>query len=268
MALSPVALLGGGGMIAVAVGFIAYAVLRRLGWGYLLLGMLGWVVTVAVKFAFAIPVNPVILRSTAEISEPWKAILLFLYGGLMTGLTEVLLVWIVLRWSRLAIVPWSRVIAFGIGFGAIEALLLGVGSLSAALVGMFAPEVLPEVALTELAKADRLIVQLAPISERFFTCLGHLATCAMIFYAARVPLARWFWWALIYKSAIDGAATLAHTHGFLGSPLHLWIIEGIVVVWAAGGLAVVSAIRPRWPDPVEIHTAESSPGSTLSPGTI
>jgi hypothetical protein len=133
---------------------------------------------------------------------------------------------------------------------------------------MLAPEVLPEVALKELANADRLIVQLAPISERFFTCLGHLATCVMIFYAARVPLARWVWWALIYKSAIDGVATLAHTHGFLGPPLHLWIIEGLVVVWAAGGLTVISAIRPRWPDPVEIHAAESSPGSTLSPGTI
>jgi uncharacterized membrane protein YhfC len=268
MALSPVALVGGLGMIAVALGFIAYALLRRLGWGYLLLGMLGWIVTVAVKFAFAIPVNPVVLNATAELSEPWKAILLFLYGGLMTGLTEVLLVWIVLRYTRLAIVPWSRVVAFGIGFGTIEALLLGIGSLTAALVGMLAPEALPEVALTELAKADRLVVQLAPISERFFTCLGHLATCVMVFYAARVPLARWFWWALTYKSAIDGVATLAHTHGFLGPPLHLWIIEGIVVVWALGGMAVIAAIRTRWPDPIASDARESSPGSTSAPATI
>ncbi len=268
MALSPVALLGGVGMIAVALGFVAYALFRRLGWGYLLLGMLGWVVTVAVKFAFAIPVNPVVLNATAELSEPWKAILLFLYGGLMTGLTEVLLVWIVLRYTRLALVTWSRVVAFGIGFGAIEALLLGIGSLTAALLGMFSPDVLPEVALTELTKADRLVVQLAPISERFFTCLGHLATCGMIFYAARVPLARWFWWALVYKSAIDGVATLAHTHGFLGPPLHLWIIEGIVAVWAVGGVAVIAAIRTRWPDPIASDARESTPGSTSAPATI
>ena len=268
MALSLVALVGGIGMIAVALGFISYALLRRLGWGYLLLGMLGWVVTVAVKFALAIPVTPVVLSETTELSEPWKAILLFLYGGLMTGLTEVLLVWIVLAYTRMAIVPWSRVVAFGIGFGAIEALLLGIGSLTAAMLGVFWPDVLPEVALTELAKADRLIVQLAPISERFFTCLGHLATCVMVFYAARVPLARWFWWALTYKSAIDGVATLAHTHGFLGPPLHLWIIEGIVVVWAVAGLAVILAIRPRWPDPIASDAPEPHPGSTSAPATI
>lgn len=268
MELSPVSLVGGLGMIAVAIGFIAYALLRRLGWGYLLLGMLGWVLTVAVKFAFAIPVNPVVLHETAELSEPWKVISLFLYGGLMTGLTEVLLVWIALRYTRLAIVPWSRVAAFGLGFGAIEALLLGIGSLTAALVGILSPEVLPDVALTELAKADRIVVQLAPISERFFTCLGHLATCVMIFYAARVPLTRWFWWALIYKSAIDGVATLAHTHGFLGSPLHLWIIESIVVGWAITGLAVTWKIRARWPEPVSNDTPGLSPGSTVAPATI
>jgi uncharacterized membrane protein YhfC len=268
MALSPVALIGGLGMIAVALGFVAYALVRRLGWGYLLLGMVGWIVTVAVKFAFAIPVNPIVLNETAAFSEPWKGIVLFLYGGLMTGLTEVLLVWIVLRYTQLAKVTWSRVVAFGLGFGAIEALLLGAGSLTAAMVGIFATDILPEVARTELAKADRLAVQLAPISERFFTCLGHLATCVMIFYAARVPRIRWFWWALIYKSAIDGVATLAHTHGFLGSTVNLWIIEGIVVVWALAGVAVTLAIRRRWPDPVACDVLDDGSRSMAASPTI
>lgn len=268
MALSPVALIGGVGMIIVAAGFVGCALLRHWGWQYLLLGMLGWVVTVAVKVAIAIPLNPPVIKALGAMHEPWATVLMFLYGGLLTGITEVAIVWVVLRYTRLAQVSWHRVIAFGIGFGAIEAFLLGVGSLSAALVAMYLPDALPKAILTELAKADRFAIQLAPIWERFFTCLGHLATNVMIFYAARLPRVRWFWWAMIYKSAIDGVATLAITSGFLGSTANLWILEVVVALWGLLGVAVTIWIARRWP--LECLGSEmlSDPTGTTAPAAI
>lgn len=268
MALSAVALVGGVGMIAVALGFVAYCLIRRLGWGYMLLGMLGWVVTVAVKVAIALPVNQSVLSAVETMQPPWGTLVLFLYGGLMTGFTEVLIVWAVLRYTRLADVAWSRVVAFGLGFGSIEALLLGVGGLTAALVGMLSPDVLPAAIQAELAKADRMVVQLAPIWERFFTCLGHLATNAMVFYAARLPRVRWFWWALIYKSAIDGVATLAIANKFLSSAGNLWTLEAIVALWAVAGLVITVWIGRRWPEPTTRLEAPATPLSTMDAPAI
>ena len=70
-AITPVALLSGVGMLAVAVGFVAYAATRPLGWRYLLLGALAWIVTVALKFAWAIPVNPPLYNlAMAALPEP------------------------------------------------------------------------------------------------------------------------------------------------------------------------------------------------------
>ncbi len=247
MDISPVALVGGIGMIAVALGFVGYALVRRLGAAYLALGMLGWVATVAVKFAVAIPLNPPVIAYARSLPQPWQTLVLFLYGGAMTGITEVGIVWLVLRYSRLGNAPWPKVLAFGIGFGAIEAFLLGLGSLTAALAGMYLPEQMPAGVMKQLAEADNLAMQLASISERVFTCLGHLATNVMIFYAVATRRVRWFWAGFAYKSAIDGVATLAIVDKYLATTTAVWVLEGIVVVWGMAGVAVTVWLGRGYP---------------------
>lgn len=264
MALSPVALVGGIGMLLVALGFVFYALLRRLGWRFLLLGMLGWVVTVAIKVAVALPLNSPVIERTKTLGEPWAALVLFLYGGLMTGVTEVGIVWAVLRYTRLGRASWPKVLAFGIGFGAIEAFLLGLGSSAAALMGIFAPDKLPAAILRELAEADNLVVQLAPICERFFTCLGHVATNVMVFYAVATRRARWFWAGLWYKSAIDGVATIAIVDKYLGTTSAIWILEAIVAAWGLLGLIVTIWIGKRYPSLPGEPAIESAPNKAPS----
>jgi uncharacterized membrane protein YhfC len=199
MAVSSIALVGGIGMIAVALGFFGYALTRRLGAGYLGLGALAWFVTVAVKFAIAIPANGWLFKKTHLLADPWGNAVFDTYVGLLTGITEVGLVWIVLRYTQFGRARWPRVLAFGIGFGAIEALLLGVASLAAAIVAIKMPEKLPKEVLDQLLQSDHLWVQLAPISERIFACLGHLGTNVMIFYAVSRRAPRWFWFAFLYR---------------------------------------------------------------------
>ena len=81
--LSPIILLPGIGMILVALAFVFYAARRKLlGWRYLILGAVFWVITVIAKFAFAIPVNPLVSRllhvTSDTLFSPGNLIFLFL----------------------------------------------------------------------------------------------------------------------------------------------------------------------------------------------
>jgi uncharacterized membrane protein YhfC len=130
-------------MILVALGFAAYAGLRQLGWGALGLGALAWGVAVALKFAWAIPFNPPIYTAVNQALPSLGVPLFALYIGALTGIFEVGLMALLLSYTRLGKAAWPHTLAFGIGFGAIEALLLGVSSLSSMLAAMVISVALP-----------------------------------------------------------------------------------------------------------------------------
>ncbi len=228
--LSPLALLGGTGMILVALGFIVYALVRRLGWKYLLFGMLMWIVTVAVKFAIAIPFNGAVYRVLNPLGAPGD-LLFDLYVGSLTGFTEVLIVWLILRYTRLGQVPWERALAFGIGFGAVEALLLGLGSFLTMLIGIMTPEAIPPDALAQIAAANNPLVSLAPIVERFFTIWIHIFCNVLLFLGAVKLQSRWFWLSFIFKSLLDAWAAYDQLSGLIATPAGIWIAEiGVVLL--------------------------------------
>jgi uncharacterized membrane protein YhfC len=251
MTTSPVLLVGGIGMTAVAVAFVVYAFVRKLGVGYLALGAAAWVVTVAVKIVLALIANAWVRKQTLLLGEPTGTAIFSIYLGLLTGVTEVALVWVFLRFTRFGRVRWPRVLAFGIGFGAIEALLLGLSSLVLAVVALTMPERLPKEVLGPLERANNLWMQLAPISERIFACLGHIGTNVLLFYAVARREPRWFWLAFVYKSAIDAVAGFAVVKGLTTTPVQIWTIEAIAAVWGIAGLLITLWISRRYQPPLE-----------------
>lgn len=247
---TPVALLGGSGMILVALGFVVYAAIRRLGWGYMGLGALLWVITVAVKAAWALSMNRQIYPAITNALPGWLGAGVFdLYVGLLTGLTEVTLVWLLMRYTRLGKVKWERARAFGIGFGAIEALLLGVGSLTAALFALLAPQTIPADALAQLAVMNNPLYGLAPIVERFFTVWVHIFSNVLIFFAVAQRQFRWFWLAFWFKTLIDAVAGYAQTSGILASIQGIWAIEALVALFGVVGWLGTRWVRNRYPAP-------------------
>ncbi len=249
--VSPLALLGGLGMIAVAVGCVIYAALRRLGWGYLGLGALAWVVTVALKSAWAIPINPSVYNGLYDaLPEVIAAPFFYLYVGALTGIFEVAIVWLVMRYTRLGRVSWNRALAFGIGFGAVEALLLGVSSLATVLAALVAPGMFPLEALEQVSLLNNVLYGLAPIAERFFTVLVHILSNVLIFYAIAQRKPRWFWLALIYKTGIDVVAAVAQFWG-LETLAKIWAVEAIVALWGIVGWLGIRWVQQRYPDRAE-----------------
>lgn len=233
--VQPIALLAGVGMLLVALGYVTYALVRKLGLAYLGLGALAWGLTVALKFAWAIPLNaPIYNALTGGLSEGLANLIFYVYVGALTGVFEGAITWLVLRYTRLGQVRWGRALAFGIGFGAFEALLLGLSSLGSVLVALTAPESLPPMTLEQIAQLNDVLFGLAPVWERFFTVLIHIFANVLLFYGAVKREARWFWLSFAYKTGIDAVAAVAQLQGLV-TPGDIWIIEAVVALWGVAG---------------------------------
>jgi uncharacterized membrane protein YhfC len=249
--LGPSVLLPGAGMILVALAFVFYATRRQwLGWRYLGMGALFWVLTVLVKFAFAIPVNPVVFRllevTREHLFSPGNLIAYF-YIGALTGIFEAGLAYLILRKIRRGKATWSQALAFGIGFGVIEALLLGFSNLFSSFVAMTSPDTLPIASLGTLAHNATFVMGLAPVIERLAVIFAHIFACVLIFYAIASGEAKWAWFAILYKSLLDTPAGFASFWGVVGFAGKIWSIEAIMIVFGLIGLWGTIQIARRYP---------------------
>lgn len=245
--VQPIALLAGAGMLLVALGYVTYALVRKLGLAYLGLGALAWGLTVALKFAWAIPLNtPIYNALTGRLSEGLANLIFYVYVGALTGVFEGAITWLVLRYTSLGRVRWGRALAFGIGFGAFEALLLGLSNVGSVLVALTAPESLPPTTLEQIAQLNSVLFGLAPVWERFFTVLIHIFANVLLFYGAVKREARWFWLSFAYKTGIDAVAAVAQLQGLV-TPGDIWIIEAIVALWGIAGWFGTRWVAARYP---------------------
>jgi uncharacterized membrane protein YhfC len=248
--ISPLVLAPGVGMILVALGFAAYALRRRLGIRFLLVGALAWVVTVALKFAWAIPLNTPIYAALYGALPAAIAVPVFeLYVGSLTGIFEVGVTFLAVRFTRLGRAPWASALAFGIGFGAVEALMLGISPLSAGVVVLLAPASFTPGQLESIAALANPLLGLAPIWERFFTIWVHILSNLLIFYAVAVRQARWFWLAFAYKTFLDAVAAYAQLSGLVSTNYlaGIWFIEGVVALFGLAGIWGVRWLSHRYP---------------------
>lgn len=262
--LTPMVLLPGIGMILVSLAFIIYTARRKmLGWRYLGLGALFWVLTVTVKFLFAIPVNSSVFQLLGGSYDNLFSLgnlVFYLYVGALTGIFEAGLAWLILRKIRWGKASWSQALVFGIGFGTVEAVLLGFSSLGSALAGLLAPDSLPVSALGSLASASTLAVGLAPVFERLCVIFAHIFACVLIFYAIASGEAKWGWLAILYKTLLDAPAGFASFWG-TGTASKIWTIEAIIAVFGLLGLCGTIWLARRYPQPPAEQPVSSLPPS-------
>jgi uncharacterized membrane protein YhfC len=254
--ITPLAFLGGAGMIVVAIGYLVYVARRRLSGKYLALGALAWVVTVAVKFAWAIPLNPPIYHAiTGALPGLPGTLVSSLYVGSLTGFTEVLLTWLLLRYTRLGRALWTKVLAFGIGFGVIEALLLGFTNIATMTSAVLTPAAFPAESMQTVLNQNNPLWGLAPIVERIFTILIHIGSCVLIFLAAARQRSGWMWLAFLFKTLIDSIAAYAQLTG-ISSLAILWTLEAVVIVFGIIGWLIIRRVQAVYTPPTASASAE------------
>jgi uncharacterized membrane protein YhfC len=189
---------------------------------YIAFGALAWFVAVILKFAWAIPINHHVQDLLHRFLLPELANPLFwIYVGLLTGIFECGLIWLIFRFSRLGNASLSSSYGFGYGFGCIEAILLGLSQI-ASLVAI-ATGKLPSVGLSWL-------VVPAPIIERVMTIFLHLYTTLLIIYSIKESKPSLFWLSFLYKSFVDTIAAWAQLAYGIDTTAHLWTVEGLIFI--------------------------------------
>lgn len=232
MKLSPWIILPDILIIAISLAFIVFVRRKNGPWRYLGLGALLWVVTVAVKFLVAIPINPLVYEMLYRPNALWApgSILFYVYVGLLTGLTEILLTWLLLRYTRLGHVPWMKALAFGVGFGIFEALFLGFSNLATNISALITSQPIPEAILSGLLLLNNPLYSFAPVIERFSTIFVHIFCSVLLFYGVTSGKTRWFWLSFAYKSLLDTIVAFAQFWG-TETLLKLWTIEALIMAF-------------------------------------
>lgn len=236
--------MGPAGMVAVGIGAILYW-RRRTGAPLRLFfqGGLWWGVAMAPKFVMDIYLTPR-LASWVFNSMGLVAALIGMgvYVGLRTGLLESAAVFLAFNREGLNDLSVDEAIAFGIGFGALEAIFLGVPSLIQIASFNLYPSLVESLTLDQLMQ---LLVQLnaptwvvgAPIIERGFTLLAHVYATLLIYSGVRNEDSRSVLMAVAYKGALDAMVPLMQwllsSRGFgMVYVVEVWVvIMGLVGLW-------------------------------------
>ena len=145
-------------------------------WKWFWVGAGIWTLAVAVKFAIAIPLNGPLLGGLKSSLPHWAYLTLgMIYGGGLTGITEVLFTYLAaLRWRQMSATA-DRAVAVGVGVGAFEAALLAIAATAGTIVaGLGVPT---------------WSVALAPAMERVIAILCHTASRVLVLLAVARAMA-------------------------------------------------------------------------------
>jgi uncharacterized membrane protein YhfC len=248
--MNPLFLLSGTGMIAVTFVSVFFwkwesgTPLRFFLWGGL-----AWIVGIVLKSIASLP-TPAIVESVRAILPSFLAEpILWLFIGLLTGISEGGTTLGFALTKKIRKSNWREAVGFGIGFGAIEAFLLGLFSLIVITLIILIPDKLPPELLQSASSGSNSIwIIPAPILERASAVLLHTFSCVLIIYAVQTRKWKWFWVSFIYKTAADaiaGFVQLTYGSGNL-TTLNTWMLEAVFLIFGLVGFWGLRSFRSDW----------------------
>jgi uncharacterized membrane protein YhfC len=235
---SPLFSLAGLGMILVGIFFVLWSLNYGSALSLILIGFLAWIVSVGLKLAWSIQTNKKIINYLKKkFSSKLSGSIIWAYIGSLTGIFEcgVSLLFVLFIPSLLN-ANWQDVIGFGIGFGAIESIILGLISLAGNLYFLIKPSVAPK-EVKELWKIYRKYSFTAittPIVERVATILIHVFTSILIVLAAQQNMYYLFWLSFFFKSFVDSVAAWSRFRLDIADwkkPKQIWFVEFLIIIF-------------------------------------
>lgn len=204
--VSPLYFLTGTAMILVAASAVWYWQKGKPSlWSMVWWGVLAWTASLALKAAAGLPMMNFFQH---HANNP----MIWLCGGLLTGVFECLIPLLLIMKTRLRRADFNGAVAFGIGFGGIEAFLMGsVALIQTMLLVAFSnhiPTGVRDALLKQFAHSSIATILLS-ILERAFALAAHCLASVLLIYAVRTRRQLWFWLSFGYKSLGDTFAAWA-----------------------------------------------------------
>lgn len=233
------------GMIAVGAAAVGWWRRRGVARLWFAIGAGTWTASVALKLGWAIVSHGVVERALVGLLGPTAGAMAFwLYIGLITGLFECGLTWLVAARTQVARAGWDQSVGFGVGFGAVEAVLLGIALIAWALVSPDASAAPASDA--PAAMASHAVAAVLPVVERAAALVVHVYTCALVIDAVRRHRRRSFWCAFAFKAGLDAIAAAAILGFKVPDSLTRWIVfEAVVVLFAVAAWLGLGRLHAR-----------------------
>jgi uncharacterized membrane protein YhfC len=250
---NPMLLISGIGMVLVGILVPLYWQRKaRPGANYFLMGAGVWIIAIAIKmvmdYTVTIPLN--------IFFQPYGMVAVFvgmgLYLGLRTGILESGLSYTIILKTKLKKMNYKQGIAFGMGFGAIEALFLGVTSFINIAAFLMSPQIismLPEatqtVILSQLNSSSWIVF--GPIIERIAVMFIHIFSTLLVVYSIKSGKIKYLIISILFKTLVDGIIPwLVYSMRPLTDLPNAYIIEIPFIILALVSWFGIRWIRPRF----------------------
>ncbi|HEC81825.1 MAG TPA: YhfC family intramembrane metalloprotease [Thermoplasmatales archaeon] len=218
---------------------------------YFFLGALVWFIAITPKIIMDVTVTPPLNSYLTNFGTMFFAVTLGLYVGLRTGLFESGFIYLVGLKTKLKHVAFDEAVAFGLGFGGVEAVLLGFQSFLTILSFTVMPDLISQIPETQRGVIVQQLSQstwviFAPILERGMTLLIHVFASILVFYAIHTSVKRYLLYSIGYKTIVDGIIPALSVYVGSSTLTSIYLMEmpvaGLGLI-AAGGILWV---RSRW----------------------
>jgi uncharacterized membrane protein YhfC len=241
--VNPYLLISPAGMIL--VGLIALLYWRRktgVAWIYFGFGALIWVIAISIKLLMDFTVTTPFYLYLYSYGSLAAIIGLSLYVGLRTGLLESGLSYVGVRYTHFRTMNLDQALAFGIGFGAIEALALGVQTLLNLVVFVLDPSLAVTLSLAQQASLNApTIVAFAAIIERAFILLIHVFASVLVIFSVVTRMFRYLIYSILFKTLVDGMLPALTTYLNTATVIGIYEVEVPIVV-----LGVIAFFGTLW----------------------
>jgi len=195
------------GMIVVGLGFIFYWLRLHktkfiiFAWGGLL-----WFIAISLKALMDGTVTQPLIEFINSLTPALMLLIVSVIIGLRTGFFESGISYLMLK-GRVSKFKLSDSVGLGIGFGAFEAISLGLLTLISMSL-LASPEF-----IASLSEEQKAIVEaqlnmssltiFAPWIERFFTIIAHIFATVLVIKSIQLKDKRFLWLSIGYKALLD-----------------------------------------------------------------
>jgi uncharacterized membrane protein YhfC len=195
------------GMIIVGLAAIIFwKAKKKVAWKYFGYGALLWVLAIIPKVIMDLTITPPIYGGLYEYGTAALVIGAGFYIGLRTGFFESGFTYIAARKIKsLKKIKLNEALAFGIGFGGAEAIIIGISGFFSLLLFVLDPSLASLLTPAQQAALDSpTIIVGAAIMERVFAIFIHVFASLLVFYSLAKKRISYLAYSIIFKAAVDG----------------------------------------------------------------